>query len=136
MVASSISLVDFMIQKGAVRGNKINQGLDIPSWLRGNREYEKAFVRGLVDTDGCLYIHRHSIQGIQYKNIGFCFTSGSHNLLYSVADIFYKFGISPHIEQKGTRIYLYRKDSVVRYLSIFGSANPRISGVYKNWKGA
>lgn len=136
IVSSSASLVDFFVGKGATRGNKVKQCFDIPDWVRRNRKYERAFVRGLVDTDGCLYIHYHTIKDIEYKNIGFCFTSGSKNLLNSVADIFRKSGIKPHITDKERRIYLYGKDSVLKYLNTFGSSNPRISNVYKKWKGA
>ncbi len=136
LVSSSTSLVDFLVTKGAVQGNKIAQHFNVPGWIHGKVRYEKAFVRGLMDTDGCLYIHKHTIKGIAYKNIGLCFTSGSQNLLNSVADIFLKFEIKPHISDRGRRIYLYDKDSVVRYLRIFGSANPRITGKYKEWKGA
>lgn len=136
IVFSSTALVDFLVEKGAVRGNKIKHHFDIPNWLRGNEEYEKAFIRGLVDTDGCFYIHCHTIKGIPYQNIGFCFTSYSRTLLNSVADIFHKFGITPHITDSGRRIYLYSGDSVVQYLRTFGSANPRISKIYKEWKGA
>ena len=136
LVSSSTSLVDFLVTKGAVRGDKIAQCINIPEWIHGRVRYEKAFVRGLMDTDGCLYIHKHTIKSIVYKNIGLCFTSSSQNLLNSVADIFHKFEIKPHITDKGRRIYLYSKDSVIKYLHIFGSANPRIIEKYKDWKGA
>lgn len=136
LVSSSTTLVDFLVTKGAVRGNKIAQHFDIPEWIHERVQYEKAFVRGLMDTDGCLYIHKHTTKGILYKNIGLCFTSGSKNLLNSVADIFRKFGIEPHITDKERRIYLYDKDSVIKYLRTFGSANPRILEKYKEWKGA
>ena len=136
IVSSSMSLLDFLVKKGAVRGNKIKQNFNIPDWIQGNDKYEKAFVRGLVDTDGCLYIHRHNIKGVNYKNIGFCFTSYSENLLNSVASILLKFGIEPHIKNKGRSIYLYNKDAVKDYLHIFGSTNPRISNLYKKWRDA
>ncbi|EKE15493.1 MAG: hypothetical protein ACD_11C00153G0002 [uncultured bacterium] len=136
IVSSSTSLVDFLVRKGAVRGNKIKQCFDIPAWVLNKDAYKKAFVRGLVDTDGCLYIHRHTIKNIPYKNIGFCFTSSSRNLLNSVADIFQYFEIKPHITDKGRRIYLYGKDSVIKYLRIFRSVNPRITELYKTWRGA
>ncbi len=136
IVSSGISLVDFLVTKGAVRGNKIKQRIDIPKWIKGESRFEKAFVRGLMDTDGCLYIHRHIIKGIAYNNIGLCFTSYSRNLLGSVADIFQKFKIEPYITDKGRRIYLYGKNSVIQYLKTFGSNNPRIKEKYKEWKGA
>ncbi len=136
IVSSSTSLVDFLVSKGAIRGNKISQGIDMPEWVHDKDSYEKAFVKGLVDTDGCLYIHRHTIKGIVYKNIGLCFTSWSKKLLNSVGDIFQKFGIKPHIMDRGRRIYLYDGNSVIKYIKIFGSANPRISDKYREWKGA
>lgn len=136
IVSSSVSLVDFLVEKGAVRGNKIKQCLDIPPWIQRNKKYEQAFVRGLVDTDGCLYIHRHITKGVLYRNIGFCFTSESQKLLNSVADIFRSNGIKPHITDRSRRIYLYSKNSVIKYLRTFGSSNLRISSLYKKWKGA
>ena len=136
LIVSSISLVDFLITKGAVRGNKIANNLNIPEWIRGKFSYEKAFVKGLVDTDGCLYIHNHTTKGIAYRNIGFCYTSGSKKLLNSVADILRKSKIEPHITDKEQRIYLYGKNSVVKYLIAFGSANPRIIKKFQEWKGA
>ena len=136
IVSSSTSLVDFLVSQGAIRGNKISQGIDVPEWVRDKASYEKAFVRGLIDTDGCLYIHRHATKSIVYKNIGFCFTSWSKNLLNSVSDIFRKFGIKPHIVDRGRRIYLYGGNSVIKYITAFGSANPRISDKYREWKGA
>lgn len=115
IVASSTTLVDFLVSKGAVRGNKIAQQIDIPKWVTGHADLERMFVRGLVDTDGCLYIHRHTARRILYKNIGFCFTSLSQRLLNSVARIFEKNGIEPHIN-RGKHIYLYSQGAVVRYL--------------------
>lgn len=136
IVSTSTSLVDFLVSRGAVRGNKIKKNFDIPNWILASTDYEKAFVRGLVDTDGGLYIHRHVVRGANYKNIGFCFTSYSRNLLYSVSDIFRKFGIEPHIAAKGSQINLYGQSSISKYLSIFNSNNPRITNLFKEWRGA
>ncbi|HBA36701.1 TPA: hypothetical protein DCZ15_02380 [Candidatus Falkowbacteria bacterium] len=136
IVSSSISLVDFLVKKGAVRGNKIKQMFDIPNWVGKNDKYSKVFVRGLVDTDGCLYIHRHKIKGVNYKNIGFCFTSYSRNLLNSVASILRKSGIESYIKNDGRSIYLYGKNAVENYINIFGSSNPRIFDLYKKWRDA
>lgn len=136
IIASSTSLVDFLISKGAVRGNKVKQGFDIPDWIQNNKEYEKAFARGIVDTDGCLYIHNHVIGSKIYKNIGFCFTSSSKNLLDSTANIFLKFGIRPHVTDRGRRIYLYSEKAIIKYLNIIGTDNPRIYKIYEKWKGA
>lgn len=134
VVMSSTSLVDFLITKGAVRGDKIVQNIDIPLWIKGNLEHERAFVKGLMDTDGCLFIHKHNIKERTYHNIGFCLTSFSKKLIISVAEILKKFDINPHISDKGRRIYLYNEKAVSKYLSIFGSSNPRIINKFEEWK--
>jgi intein/homing endonuclease len=133
LVCSSMNLIDYLVSKGAVRGNKIRQEIDTPNWIKGNPEFESAFVRGLVDTDGCLYIHQHSIKGVVYKNIGFCFTNFSKKLIISVSHILQKFDIKPYVTANGTRIYLYSQKSVLKYLSIFGSSNSRINNKYASW---
>lgn len=106
IISTSISLVDFLVKKGAMRGNKIK------------------------------LIHRHAVRGVTYKNIVFCFTSFSRNLLYSVSDIFRGFGIEPHIASKGSMIYLYSQQAIEKYLKVFKSNNSRINNLYKEWRGA
>lgn len=88
-----------------------------------------------MDTDGCLYIHKHNVAGKSYRNIGLCFTSASPRLIRQVATIFEKCGITPHISTRGKDIYLYSEEAIARYLRIFGTSNKRISSVYKAWKG-
>ncbi|GEM_PF-677425 len=133
LVCSSTNLVDFLISKGAVRGNKIMQKINIPNWINDNLEYKKKFVRGLVDTDGCLYIHKHFVNNVLCHNIGFCFTSYSKTMVNSVAGILKEHSIKPHITDGGKRIYLYSSKDVLSYLSIFGSSNPRIYEKYSEW---
>ncbi len=136
LVCSSISLVDFLISKGAVRGNKIAQKINIPFWITQKAEFKKAFIRGLVDTDGCLYYHSHEVKNKSLVNIGFCLTSLSDKLISSAADIMSEFGIKPHIKDDNHRIYLYGEQNVIKYLHIFGSSNPRIYQKYTNWRDA
>ncbi|MEP7166949.1 MAG: LAGLIDADG family homing endonuclease [Candidatus Woesebacteria bacterium] len=134
LVCSSSTLLDFLIVKGAVRGNKILQQIDIPTWINHSTTYQRAFVRGLVDTDGCLYIHRHRIKGKEYRHVGLCFTSFSLPLTKSVAKIFLANGIQPHVTDSGRRIYLYNQNLVIQYLKIFGSSNSRILNKFSEWR--
>lgn len=133
---ASTSVVDFLVEQGLSRGNKLKNGLRIPGWILKKPLYRKACVRGLVDTDGCLFIHKHVVSGKIYKNIGLCFTSYSPELIYQVMNIFEEFKIMSHISKRGQDICLYRADAVARYLKVFGTSNDRIASVYKKWKGA
>lgn len=133
IVCSSSTLVEYLHSIGVVKGNKIAQSFDIPTWIHDSASFEKAFVRGIVDTDGCLYTHRHIVGNHQYTNLGFCFASYSPKLLNSVAHIFAKNGIIPHICNKNRWICLYAKDAIGKYLEVFGSSNSRIYAKYNSW---
>lgn len=134
--AASTTLVDFLVARGLPRGNKLKQGVRIPDWIIEKHAYRKPCIRGLMDTDGCLFIHTHKIAGKPYNNIGLCFTSYSPKMLKQVASIFEEFRIMPHISSQGRSIYLYRADAVAKYLKVFGTSNKRISSVYEKWRGA
>lgn len=131
---ASTTLVDFLVEKGLPRGNKLENGVHIPDWVLEKRVYRVACVRGLMDTDGCLFIHSHKVGGKSYKNIGLCFTSYSPKMLGQVAGVFEEFGIIPHIGSQGRNIYLYKADAVAKYLRVFGTSNKRISSLYEKWK--
>ncbi|MEK7140843.1 MAG: hypothetical protein AAB815_03600 [Patescibacteria group bacterium] len=74
---ASMSVVNFLVVNGLPRGNKLKAGLKIPKWILRKRSYRKACIRGLVDTDGCMFVHVHRVRGKTYRNIGLSFTSYS-----------------------------------------------------------
>lgn len=133
IVCSSMNVVDFLVSKGAVRGHKIRQQIAVPTWVNDDGNFQRAFVRGLVDTDGCLFVHKHFVGKKIQQNIGFCFTSYSEKLLQGVANILEHFGVKPHVTDGKRRIYLYSAKAVKKYLEIFGTSNQRILSVYKKW---
>jgi intein/homing endonuclease len=90
---ASTTIVDFLVDNGLPRGDKLKGGLKIPSWILVKKSYRIACVRGLIDTDGCLFVHKHKISGKVYKNIGLCFTSYSVELIFQVASVFEECGI-------------------------------------------
>lgn len=124
LTMSSRSLVDFFIEKGLVKGDKVRQQVDIPPWVKAEPKFLKACIRGLFDTDGSVYFHRHRCQGRDYLNVGTLFTSFSPPLCNS----FYQFLTSEGYSAKltrGTRVYLYRASEVARYLQEVGTHNPK-----------
>ena len=135
IACSSINLLHFLLSKGVVNGDKVSQGFSTPEWISKNPNFKKSFIRGLIDTDGCLYIHKHTVRGKEYNNLGLCFTSYSKKLLSSVASILEEFDIKPHISNQNRSIYLYSYKSVLKYLDTFGSSNPRILRKYDQWRG-
>ncbi len=131
---ASTTAVDFLVQKGLVRGNKLAQGLRIPHWILAEKRYKIACVRGLVDTDGCLILHRHSIRGKAYSNIYLSFSSGSQELLEQVAIVLLEAGIEPHFASNGREVWLYSAKSIEKYMLKIGSSNNRLLRVYEDWR--
>jgi len=128
---SGVSLIEELSSWGLYKGNKIERQIDFPFWINKSNRYKKLCVRGLIDTDGCLYFHHHWIssrgRNYNYRNLGLCFTSASKKLIKSVSKTLNEFDIKHSINSKGDRIYIYSLEMVKRYINFFGSSNPRIT---------
>ena len=124
IVVSRRELVLFCKKIGLKIGNKLNQGLDIPSWIKGNGGYEKSCLRGLVDTDGCIFDERHKINGKFYSYKRLNLTSYSRALRKSVFSIFKKLGMHPKI--RGNKcVQLENIQEIRKYFRVVGTHNPK-----------
>ncbi|MCX6720049.1 MAG: hypothetical protein NTV36_02990 [Candidatus Staskawiczbacteria bacterium] len=131
IIISRIKLVEFCNQKlGLHIGNKLKQGLDIPAWIRKNSEFEKACVRGLIDTDGCVFDECHDIKGKKYNYKRLNFTSASPELIKSVFEILEKNGLSPKIKNS-RQVNIENKENIKKYFKIVGTSNPKHLNRYK-----
>lgn len=124
-VVSRKELVKFCTKKlGLVIGNKIKQQIDIPPWIKGNRGYEIACVRGLVDTDGSVFTHRYQVGGKWYQYKKLCFSSRSCPLLRSVHSVLQNLGLHPRLTE-GLDVRLDSIEDMQLYFRIIGSHNPK-----------
>lgn len=123
IVVSRAELVDFCVNSlGLKIGNKVKQQVDIPLWIRKNKNFEIACVRGLVDTDGSVFTHRYKSKGKYYSYKKLSFTSLSKPIILSVYDILRKNGLNPRIcRHKDVR--LDSRTDMEKYFRIFGSSN-------------
>jgi len=121
---SRVELVKFFVKMGLRIGNKIQQGINIPKWIKNNNRYKIACLRGLIDTDGSIIIHKYRSRGkyYTYKKIGF--TSRSPFLLKSVSEILNGLNIK-HRFMKRYDIRIEAKENVKNYFKIVGTHNPK-----------
>ncbi len=124
VVVSSKALCDFFKKIGLTQGNKVHEQLPIPTWIERNRSYTQAFVRGLFDTDGCVYSDTHNISGKTYENIGIAFVNRSLPLLNFFKDTIESLGLNPTQKTKHA-VFLRRKKDIVQYFEIIGSSNEK-----------
>lgn len=125
VVISSRSAVKFLNKKGMPIGNKLTNGLSAPSWIVKNRLYQKAFLRGLFDTDGCIYIDTHRTKNKVYKHLGWTITSYSNKLIADILLILKNMGFSPTNRASQKSVYLRKQKEISRYFSEIGSSNPK-----------
>ena len=108
----SKELVEFVIRIGLKPGNKVLNQVGIPSWIKENKSYTKACIRGLMDTDGSIYelkTHWKGLIQISYK-------SYSKNLLDDVRNGLLDLGFIVS-KTSSNRIYITRKKEIIKFLN-------------------
>lgn len=121
---SSMDLVNYLVKLGLKTGNKIKLQVDIPDWIKNNKAYSISCVRGLVDTDGCVFNHQYRVNGKSYSYKKLVFTSYSQPIRRSVYNILKSIGIK-------SRMFSYRdvridgQKDVKMYFNLVGSSNPK-----------
>ncbi len=128
---SSKSVCHFLIKQGIPQGNKITIGVNIPSWIRKRPLYRQAFVRGLFDTDGCVYLDTHRINQKVYENLGMAFANQSLPLLSFFKETLESLELHPTQKTK-FRVFLRRREDIRSYFDLVGSSNEKhIKKVHK-----
>ena len=126
LVVSRVEAVELLESFGLRRGDKIQHQVDVPSWVWKRGDYRIACLRGLMDTDGCVYHHRYTVNGNTYGYCKLCFTSYSRPLLSSAKRLFEGLQLFPTIHAyDGHRLYLHDTQAVKRYFKVVGTHNPR-----------
>lgn len=125
VTASGISLVEFLEAVGLQRGNKVKQQVDLPSWVWRKRAFQVGCLRGLIDTDGCVYRHAYRVNGKLYTYTKLAFTNYSRPLLHSTKRLFEELGLFPTLHRDGRRLYLHDTRAVKKYFEVVGTHNPR-----------
>ncbi|TSC59685.1 MAG: Uncharacterized protein LiPW15_705 [Parcubacteria group bacterium LiPW_15] len=132
IVVSRVVLVKYLNSLGLPIGNKVKQRFDIPNWIKTNKKFSVACVRGLIDTDGSVFNHRYWVRGKRYSYKKLDFASASHPLLHSVFLIMRDNGLNPRITKDGRKIRLERVEDVEKYFKTFKPSNEKHLKRYQN----
>lgn len=131
IVISRKNLVKDLNSLGLPIGNKIKQQFDIPKWIKKEREYQIACLRGLIDTDGSIFDHNYKVNNKWYCYKKLCFTTASAPLRNSVFKILKRLSLKPRISgQRDVR--LDSQKDLKSYFEIIGSSNLKHLKRYKN----
>jgi hypothetical protein len=119
---SSVNLVEFLNEIGLMTSNKVEQQVGLPDWIFENEETMRACLRGLMDTDGSVYLHRYKSGGIDYGYVKLTFSNHSRTLLNDIMTMLSALGFSP-VTDGETKVTLNRQGEVLRYYSEIGTHN-------------
>ncbi len=125
---SGVKSIKYFNKLGLKIGNKIKLQVDVPDWIKLVKSYRIATLRGLMDTDGGIFLHRYSVNGKEYIYKKICFSNRSIPLLYFVADVLRELNFTPKIIDKveNKKVWLYNAKEVESYLRLVGTHNFRL----------
>ena len=69
LTISNKKTVEKLIDKGLKSGDKKVNQVCVPKWIKDNNKYQKDGLRGLVDTDGSIHVHKSTSRiRVKFKN--------------------------------------------------------------------
>ncbi|MDP2641285.1 MAG: LAGLIDADG family homing endonuclease [Candidatus Yanofskybacteria bacterium] len=122
VVLTGVNVIEFLTSKGLIRGNKVAHQVDVPAWIQARAKLSTHCMRGLIDTDGGVFYHRHKNGGYDSLNVGLQFSNRSKPLLRFVHHTLAELGFTPKIDSRC--VNLYKEDEVFRYAEEIQFHNP------------
>lgn len=116
LVVHSKNLVDYFIASGLKAGNKIDNQVTIPEWIFQKEDFLKACIRGLIDTDGSIYMAGKWPQ--------ICFKNHNSRLLQDFRRALIYLG---YYASKATwnKVYISRKSDIQKFYKEIGFSNSK-----------
>ena len=134
ILASSRRASSILKRLGMPEGNKMNAGMVIPQWVKKRQLYARAFIRGLFDTDGCVYLDRHRYGDKVYFHMGWTITSAAGTFIVDIEQALRDLGFSPTRSKTQQSVYLRRQAEIVRYFEDIGTHNPKHRKRYRQFR--
>lgn len=122
LTLSGVNLIEILEDLGLRRGNKIKNKIKFPEWILNDNNFRRSCIRGLFDTDGGLYFHRHSKWKDKKPYLGWCFTSHSPPLLNDYYESLKILDLSAK-KVADKHLYMYSVNNIVKYFKVVGSNN-------------
>lgn len=143
IATESRMVVKFLLEHGVPLGTK--NELLIPPWIKSDVECLKAFLRGLVDTDGSVYCskqytgndQRHKVIRIDIGTTSKKFITDIYFALKNIG--FHPYLLKPQIKKKqnertGYKIKISKKSDIEKWNNEIGFSNPKHETKYLIWK--
>ncbi len=130
---SGINLIENLYKFQLTKGDKIARQINFPVWIWDKIIYQRLCVRGLIDTDGCVFIHRHKVGTTTYQHLRISFSSKSHPLLDSISKVLDIEKIKHYVSHKFGTINIYDLSHIKKYVKKIGFSNLKHINKYQTY---
>lgn len=124
LTISSKRVSEILVDLGMVQGDKIKGQVQMPTWIARSKAYQRAWARGLLDTDGCVFLDSHKYKEKVYRNIGIAFSNRASGLLNGFNSVLESYGLRT-TQTSRFAVFLRRKEDIRRYFEVIGTSNPK-----------
>lgn len=123
VIVNSSNLVDYLRRLVKVREGENKNLFKLPSWVARNKRYKIGFLRGLFDSEGCIYKHRYYSNSKIYSYTKIAITDYCDKIL----SIFQRFLKSVKIDaiKYKKRIHIYSEADAKKFFTLIGSNNSK-----------
>jgi hypothetical protein len=121
-------IINYFQKLGLHIGNKIEQQVGIPLWIEQDKNYCVACLRGLIDTDGGIFLHSYKVNGKTYSYIKLCFANKSIPLINFVYRTLSMLQLQPKLRMNSDtkRVWIYDVKYVEKYVHVVKPSNTRL----------
>lgn len=106
---TNVLVTESLLNFGLKRGDKIKNKIGIPKWIIESKNYSQKCLRGLIDTDGCVYFCKRE------KRIYIKFTNFNKKLLSGFRSIAKGLGYD-FVKAGANNVCLYKKEQIGRFI--------------------
>lgn len=131
----SRKIANILLKNGIKTGSKTKRDILIPKWIFSEGIILKSFIRGLLDTDGCVYRKYGPYLQIQLK-------LANKSLVEDTRRAFVELGFNPTRvisdfektkQSMGWKFYLSRQGEISKFIKEVGFRNPKHQCRYRKF---
>ena len=130
----SVKVGQYLLDVGLHVGDKIKAKSDVPPWILTNDIYVERFMKGLFDTDGCVYRKYDAYAQLQFKFGSEIITKSTHDILLRLRYRPTRVQREPNHQFTGWKVYLSRQPEIERFFNTIQPANQKHWQRYKKIK--
>jgi intein/homing endonuclease len=121
IVISSSNLVDHVRKLTGIKLGGAKKSFKLPAWLSRNKKYRVGFLRGLFDSEGCVYRHKYYSNAKPYSYVKIAVTNYCDEILSVFQEFLRSAGINS--VKYRNRVHIYSDADTRRFFSLIGTSN-------------